>query len=61
MVDDPDIRRAANLMMGRHGTGASSAAAARVAELLLRREIGAARIWQQIVEAIVKLTDEPPN
>lgn len=57
MIEGPDIRRAANFMIERHGANAASVARARVLELLQIGESDAAKIWQQIAEAIIELSN----
>ena len=47
MVDDPDIRRAANFLVKRHGVDAG-----------LRRTAGA--IWTRILEAVTELSRTKP-
>ena len=57
MNEDPDIRRAALYLIKKHGTAsAASIAGSRVRELGGLSQVNAAKIWQQIAEAIVELS-----
>jgi hypothetical protein len=56
MIDDPDIIRAAKLLINRHGERAASCANRRAEDLLFRGDIEASELWRQIVEAIKELT-----
>jgi hypothetical protein len=55
MIDDPDIFRAAKLMIDQHGEEASSRAAWRVNDLWEAGDSYGAAIWRQIVTAIQEL------
>ncbi len=55
MVDDPDIWRAANLLVKRYGTGAPMIAGKRSLELLAEGDVEGGRMWQRILIAVVEL------
>jgi hypothetical protein len=60
MVDDPDIWRAANLLVMRHGADAALAAARRADELLAAGDPEGCAIWKRILEAVAELTRTKP-
>jgi hypothetical protein len=51
MVDDPDIWRAANLLIERHGADAALAAARRADELLAAGDTEGCAIWNRLSAA----------
>jgi len=55
MIEDPDIFRAAQLMIDRHGDEASWRAALRVSDLWGAGDRFGSAIWRQIVTAIEEL------
>jgi hypothetical protein len=56
MIDDPDIFRAAKLLIDRRGPEAGDFAAWRADVLLEEGDLDGAAIWRQILEAIEELT-----
>jgi hypothetical protein len=56
MVADPDIFRAAKLLIDQHGEDAVSRASERAEELLTAGDAEGAVIWRRILEAIDELT-----
>jgi hypothetical protein len=56
VIDDPDIFRAAQLLVQRHGDDAATRAARRADELEDEGDIDASLIWRHIIEAIEDLT-----
>jgi hypothetical protein len=61
MVDDPDIWRAANLLLKRHGPDAALAAARRADELLAAGDPEGCAVWKRILEAVGELTRTKPT
>jgi hypothetical protein len=55
MIDDPDIIRAAKLLIDQRGEYAASCADSRAKELFVRGDIDASALWRQIVAAIEEL------
>ena len=55
MIDDPDIFRAAKLMIDQHGEDAATRAAQRADELLNDGDIEGSGVWRRILEAIGEL------
>jgi len=55
MVDDPDIWRAALLMVKRHGADAALTAARRAEELLLTGDADGAAVWGRILDAVIEV------
>ena len=55
MIDDPDISRAAKLLIDQHGDDAAIRAAQRADELLDEGDVDGALVWRQIIEAIDEL------
>ena len=55
MVDDPDIWRAANLLMERHGTDAPMIAGKRALDLLAEGDVEGGLMWQRILIAVSEL------
>ncbi len=55
MIDDPDIYRAAKLLIDRHGPDAPMRAAQRVDELLADGDMEGSAVWRRILEAIEEL------
>ena len=60
MVDDPDIWRAANLLVKRHGSDAPSVASTRADELLGERDSEGWAVWRRILDAVVELSRTKP-
>jgi hypothetical protein len=60
MVDDPDIWRAANLLVKRHGHEASLVAARRADEMLAAGDVEGCAIWRQILHAVGELSRTKP-
>jgi hypothetical protein len=56
MIDDPDIWRAANLLVRRHGTDAAHGSAQRADDLFNRRDVEGYVVWRRILEAAAELT-----
>jgi hypothetical protein len=56
VVDDPDIWRAGNLLLRRHGGEASIVAARRADELLAAGDVEGCAVWKRILAAIGELT-----
>ena len=55
MIDDPDIFRAAKLLIDQHGDDAAIRAAKRADKLAGAGDIEASALWRQIVAAIEEL------
>jgi hypothetical protein len=55
MIDDPDIFRAAKLLIDQHGNDAPIRAAQRADELLEEGDVDGAVVWRRIIEAIDEL------
>jgi hypothetical protein len=55
MVDDPDIFRAAKLLIDRHGEEAATFAAGRADLLLEEGDIDGSAVWRRILAAIEEL------
>jgi hypothetical protein len=55
VLDDPDIFRAAKLLMDQHGEDAAIRAAQRADELLDEGDVDGAVVWRRILEAIEEL------
>jgi len=60
MIDDLDIFRAANILVKRHGAGATLVAARRAEELLAEGDLDGHAIWKRIVAAVNELTRTTP-
>jgi len=60
MVDDPDIWRAANLLLKRHGADAEIVAAMRADELLASGDVDGCLVWKRILTAIKELSRTAP-
>jgi hypothetical protein len=56
MIDDPDILRAAKLLIDQHGDDAAIRAAQRADELADEGDMDGAAVWRRILEAIDELT-----
>ena len=56
MINDPDIFRAAKLLIDKHGNDAAIRAAQRADGLLNGGDMDGAAVWRQILEAIDELT-----
>ena len=55
MIDDPDIFRAAKLLIDQHGDDAPIHAAQRADGLLEEGDVDGAAVWRRILEAIEEL------
>ena len=55
MIDDPDIFRAAKLLMDQHGEDADIRAAERADQLLDDGDVEGSAVWRRIIEAIDEL------
>jgi hypothetical protein len=55
LIDDPDVFRAAKLMIDQRGDDTAICAARRVDELLDGGEMDGAIVWRRIAEAIEEL------
>ena len=55
MISDPDIWRAANLLIQRHGTDAEIEAAKRADQMLERGDLDGNAVWKRIRRAIIAL------
>jgi hypothetical protein len=55
MIDDPDIFRAAKLLIDQHGNDAAIRAAQRAGELLADGDMEGRAVWRRILEAIEEL------
>jgi len=55
MVDDPDVWRAANLLLKRHRDDAAIVAAIRADELLASGDVEGCAVWKRIVAAVRKV------
>ena len=56
MIDDPDVWRAASVLLRQYGDDASSRAAQRADELLARGDADGHSIWLRIQNAVEELT-----
>jgi hypothetical protein len=54
-IDDPDIFRAAKLLIDQHGDDASLRAAERADELLAEADVEGSAVWRRILAAIDEL------
>ena len=61
MISDPDIWRAAQLMIKRHGEGAALAAAQRADELFNENDFDGAAVWRRILHAVEELQRVKPK
>ncbi len=59
MIDEPDIFRAAKLLIDRHGEDASLRAAERADGLLEAGDIIGATTWHRILKAVEELQRRP--
>jgi len=55
VIDDPDIFRAAKLLIDQHGEDAPIRAAQRADQLLVGGDLDGATVWRRILEAIEEL------
>ena len=55
MIDDPDIFRAAMLVIAQHGEAASDFAAGRARELIDKGDIEGAKVWRSILAGVDEL------
>jgi hypothetical protein len=60
MIDDPDIWRAANILIKRYGADAAIEAARRADELLEAGDRDGCAIWKRILSAVAELTRTTP-
>jgi len=58
VISDPDIFRAAKLLIDQHGIDAPIRAAQRADELQDEGDVEVATVWRRILEAIVELQQE---
>jgi hypothetical protein len=56
IIDDPEVWRAASVIIHQYGDDALSRAAQRADELLARGDADGYSIWMRILEAVVELT-----
>ena len=56
MINDPDLFRAAKLLIDKHGNDAAIRTAQRADGLLNGGDMGGGAVWRQILEAIEELT-----
>jgi hypothetical protein len=61
MVDDPDIWRAANLLLKRHGADTAIAAANRADELLGAGDVEGWAVWRRILAAVTESRTHGPG
>jgi hypothetical protein len=61
IIDDPDIWRAANLLLKRHSTDAETVAAMRADELLATGDVEGCLVWKRILAAITELSRTAPE
>jgi triphosphoribosyl-dephospho-CoA synthetase len=55
VIDDPDIFRAATLLIDKHGDDAALRAAQRADELLEDGDVDGTVVWRRIIDAIEEL------
>jgi len=60
VVDDPDIWRAANLLLKRYGSDAPMMAGKRALELLAEGDVEGGLMWQRILVAVAELGRTKP-
>jgi len=60
MIDDPDIWRAANLLLKRYGADAAAQAAQRADTLLADSDSEGCAIWKRILAAVAELARTTP-
>ena len=56
MIADPDIFRAAKLMIDQHGEDAATRVSLRADLLLADRDVEGGAVWRRILEAVEELT-----
>jgi hypothetical protein len=61
MISDPDIWRAAQLMIKRHGEDAAIATAQRADELFNENDLDGAAVWRRILHAVEELQRVKPK
>jgi hypothetical protein len=61
LISDPDIWRAAQLMIKRHGEDAAIAAAQRADELFNENDFDGAAVWRRILHAVEELQRATPR
>jgi hypothetical protein len=61
MVPDPDIWRAASLLIREHGDDAEITAARRAREMHDQGDWDGQSVWQRIRRAVVELRGRPPG
>jgi hypothetical protein len=59
VIDDPDIYRAAKLVIDRQGAEAATFAASRVDQLLEEGDLDGSAVWRRILAAIEELQRGP--
>jgi hypothetical protein len=60
-ISDPDIWRAAQLMVKRHGVDAPIVAAKRADELFEEGDLDGAAVWKRILHAVEELQQVRPR
>ena len=60
MVDDPDIWRAAALLVKRHGKDAALIASQRVDDMFTSGDLEGRTVWYRILEAVEELARTKP-
>ncbi len=61
MIDDPDIYRAAKLLIDQYGEKAADFASGRSEVLLEEGDVDGAMVWRRILEAIGELQRGPQD
>jgi len=61
MISDPDIWRAAQLVIKRHGADAPAFAAQRADELFTEGDYDGAAVWRRILHAVEELQRMKPK
>ena len=61
MLDEPDIWRAANLLLKHHGDDAPLVAAQHADEMLARGDVVGQSIWKRITAAVEELIRQKPK
>lgn len=61
MIDDEDIRAAAEVLILQHGDMATVAAAQRIGELEVSGDLEGASVWRRIQRAVIELAKTEPD
>jgi hypothetical protein len=61
VTDEPDIWRAADLLMKRHGLQAAVVAARRSDDLRAAGDVEGCEVWQRILEAVAEVCRTKPG